>query len=116
MFYTQRGYIEYINKYDKYQYYSETAESSKNHLFAANSIRKRIYRVDCLDIINCPDDIDFSNEALFEFFSKVVPETGDAYYIQRQMDYNPLLGKAVFFSKYKSRADFINNLILKPTV
>ena len=27
------------------------------------------------------------------------------------MDYNPLLGKAVFFSKYKSRADFINNLI-----
>ena len=111
MFYTQRGYIEYINKYDKYQYYSETAGSSKNHLFAANSIRNRIYRVDCLDIINCPDDIDFSNEALFEFFSKVVPETGDSYYIQRQMDYNPLLGKAVFFSKYKSRADFINNLI-----
>lgn len=27
------------------------------------------------------------------------------------MEYNPLLGKSVFFSKYKSRSDFINHLV-----
>lgn len=48
---------------------------------------------------------------LYKFFDSVIPETGDSFYIQRQMDYNPTLGKSVFFTKYKTRADFINNLI-----
>ena len=76
-------------------------------------MRNRFYRVDCQDIIECPKDADYSETQLYEFLNKIIPKTGDAFFIQRQMDYNSMLGdeKAVFFSKHKSRSDFINHLI-----
>ena len=76
-------------------------------------MRNRFYRVDCQDIIECPKDVDYSETQLYEFLNKTIPKTGEAFFIQRQMDYNSMLGdeKAVFFSKYKSRSDFINHLI-----